>query len=93
MAQRFLVIRAASRLTVREGDSGGRRKLCEIFDQGASPIAEEALRRIAELRRIEVAIAGVTSETRRAVRQARAKPLVDDFAGWLARARSRVSAR
>ena len=71
----------------------GRRKLREIFDRDASPIAEEGLRRIAELYAIEAAIAGMTPEARRAVRQARSKPLVGDFAVWLAGARAKVSAR
>jgi transposase len=71
----------------------GRRKLREIFDRDASPLAEEGLRRIAELYRIEVAIAGMTPEARRAVRQARTKPLVEAFAAWLAGARAKVSAR
>lgn len=71
----------------------GRRKLREIFDRDASPIAEEGLQRIAELYRIEAAIVGMTPEARRAARQARSKPLVEDFAAWLARARATVSAR
>jgi transposase len=71
----------------------GRRKLREIFDRDASPLAEEGLRRIAELYRIEVAIAGMTPEARRAVRPARTKPLVEAFATWLAGARAKVSAR
>ncbi|PKP63406.1 MAG: IS66 family transposase, partial [Alphaproteobacteria bacterium HGW-Alphaproteobacteria-8] len=71
----------------------GRRKLREIFDRDASPIAEEGLRRIAELYAIEAAIAGMTPDARRAVRQVRAKPLVEAFAVRLAGARARVSAR
>ena len=71
----------------------GRRKLREIFDRDASPIAEEGLRRIAELYAIEAAIVGMTPQARRAARQARAKPLVEAFAVWLASARPRVSAR
>jgi len=85
----------------------GRRKLREIFDRfggptvhrtvdssaSPSPIAEEGLRRIAELYAIEAAIAGMTPEARRAVRQARSRPLVEAFAAWLAHARARVSAR
>lgn len=71
----------------------GRRKLREIFDRDASPTAEEGLRRIAELYAIEADIAGMSPEARRTVRQARAKPLVEGFAAWLAGARARVSAR
>ncbi|MFO7856121.1 MAG: IS66 family transposase [Paracoccaceae bacterium] len=71
----------------------GRRKLREIFERDASPLAEEGLRRIAELYAIEAAIAGMTPEARRTVRQARSKPLVEAFAVWLASARAKVSAR
>ncbi len=71
----------------------GRRKLREIFDRYASPIAEEGLRRIADLHAIEAEIAGMALEARRTVRQARTKPLVEAFAAWLAGAHTRVSAR
>lgn len=71
----------------------GRRKLREVFDRDASPIAEEGLRRIAELYRIEAAIAGLTSDARRSVRQERSRPLVEDFGRWLAGQRARVSAK
>jgi len=71
----------------------GRRKLREIFDRDGSPLAEDGLRRIAELYAIEAAVAGMTPEARRAARQARAKPLVEAFAIWLAGARARVSPR
>ncbi len=69
----------------------GRRQLRELFDQDASPIAAEGLRRIAELYRIEAEIVGQTAERRRAVRQERAKPLVLAFGNWLAEARAKLS--
>ena len=69
----------------------GRRELRALFDQDASPIAEEGLRRIAELYRIEALIVGQSPERRRAVRQERTKPLVLAFAAWLAEARSKLS--
>ena len=71
----------------------GRRQLREIFDRDASPIAEEGLRRIAELYAIEAALKGSLPEQRRAVRQARSAPLVEDFGAWLARVRARTSAK
>ncbi len=69
----------------------GRRQLRELFDRDASPIAEEGLRRIAELYRIEAEIAGQSPEQRRAVRQERTKPLVLAFGAWPAAARAKLS--
>lgn len=43
--------------------------------------------------RIEAAIAGLTSDARRSVRQERSRPLVEDFGRWLAGQRARVSAK
>ena len=71
----------------------GRRQLREIFDRDASPIAEEGLRRIAELYAIEAALKGSPPDRRRTVRQARSAPLVEDFGAWLARVRGRTSAK
>jgi transposase len=61
-------------LTLAHCWAHGRRQLRALFDQDASPVAEEGLRRIAELYRIEAEIAGQPPERRRAVRQERAKP-------------------
>ena len=71
----------------------GRRQLREIFDSDASPIAEEGLRRIAELYAIEAALKGRAPKTRRALRQEKAAPLVDAFGAWLAGVRAKVSAK
>lgn len=68
-----------------------RRKLHEIFEKDASPIAGEGLRRIAEFYRIEAEIRGRTPEERRAVRQDRTKPLVEKFGVWLVEQRARIS--
>lgn len=78
-------------LTLAHCWAHGRRQLRALFDQDASPIAEEGLRRIAELYRIEAEIAGQPPERRRAVRQERAKPLVLAFGAWLAAARAKLS--
>jgi transposase len=71
----------------------GRRKLREVFDRDASPMAEEGLRRSAELHRIEAAIAGLPPDARRSVRQTQSKPLVEDLGLWLASARARISTK
>jgi transposase len=60
-----------------------RRKFYEIAQAQASPLAEEALRRMGQLYAIEAAIRGKPPEVRLSVRQARAGPLLDEFNEWL----------
>lgn len=61
-----------------------RRKFYELAKAQASPIAAEALKRIAALYAIEAEIRGQVPEKRRGVREERAGPLLDDFKSWLA---------
>lgn len=68
-----------------------RRKFFEIFDTKKSPIAEAALKRIQALYRIEAEIHGQPADQRKAVRQARSKPLPDAFHTWAAIQRRRLS--
>jgi Transposase IS66 family/IS66 C-terminal element len=60
-----------------------RRKFYEVHQATASPIAAEALRRIAELYAIETTIRGQTAVIRQSVRQARSLPLVGAMKLWL----------
>jgi transposase len=60
-----------------------RRKYFDLFEATTSPIAKEALDRIGALYGIESDIRGKPPEERRAVRQARAGPLLDDLRAWL----------
>lgn len=60
-----------------------RRKFHETHLATKSPVAEEALRRIADLYAIEADIRGQTAECRRAVRDQRSRPLVDALKMWL----------
>jgi transposase len=60
-----------------------RRKYFEIYDSTASPIAFEALERISALYKIEDEIRGKLPDERKAVRQARAAPLLKDLYDWL----------
>lgn len=53
-----------------------RRKYYEVHAATGSPVAAEALRRVAELYEIEARIRGQASEKRRAVRRREARPLV-----------------
>jgi len=70
-----------------------RRRFYEIHQATGSPLAEEALRRIGELYRIEAEIRGCPAEERRAVRQERSRPVVEALHGWLGAQLERVSAR
>src|SRR6185312_10262343 len=53
-----------------------RRKFYEVHEATASPIAAEALRRIAELYAIEATIRGRSAQARKDVRRAKSLPLV-----------------
>jgi transposase len=59
-----------------------RRKLFDIANSTGSPIATEALQRIAELYGIEKSIRGSPPQTRAAVRQEHAKPLFNELLRW-----------
>ncbi|MBJ7408344.1 MAG: IS66 family transposase [Bradyrhizobium sp.] len=67
--------------TAREGRKG----------KPVSPIALEALRRLDALFEIERTINGCSADERRAVRQERSKPLLEDMHAWLLRERETLS--
>jgi len=60
-----------------------RRRFYELATAGPAPIASEALERIAGLYAIENDIRGRNAEERRAVRQDRSRPIIDDLEPWL----------
>ncbi len=60
-----------------------RRKFVDIFAAQGSAIAEEAIKRIAELYAVEKEARGKPPEDRMALRQADAKPIFDDLEEWL----------
>src|SRR3954464_543350 len=68
-----------------------RRPFYELAQSGPAPIAAEALLRIAALYRIEAEIRGRSADERRAVRQARSRPLVEALEPWLREKLSLVS--
>jgi transposase len=70
-----------------------RRRFYEIAKGGSAPIAEEALRRIATLYRVEAQIRGNTAEERQAARQAKSKALVAELKSWLQAQLARASAK
>lgn len=70
-----------------------RRKLHDVAQSGAAPIAQEGLAQIQALYRIEKDLRGQTAEQRHAARQDRSKPIIDAFGVWLTQSRARVSAK
>jgi len=70
-----------------------RRKLVEITRTGRAPIAEEGVKRIGELYRIEAEIRGHDPATRRTARQERSAPIVADLEAWLTHHRARVATK
>jgi len=70
-----------------------RRKLYDVHEATRSPIAEEGLRRIAELYAIERAITGMTAEQRLAARREHAVPKLADLRAWMEEQRRRLSSK
>ena len=60
-----------------------RRKFFDLHQGHASPVAKEALERIAQLYGIEKEIRGRSPAERREVRQARSRPLLEAMHAWL----------
>jgi transposase len=60
-----------------------RRCFYELAAAGPAPIASEALERIAKLYAIESEVRGRNADERRAVRQEKSRPIIDDFEPWL----------
>jgi transposase len=70
-----------------------RRKFFEVHEATGSPIAAEALRRIAELYAIEASIRGCTAGHRQQVRNIYTRPLIDAMKPWLKAELARISGR
>ncbi len=70
-----------------------RRKFFDIHTTNQSPMAAEALRRIAALYEIEAEIRGRPADDRRQARQSRSRPLVEAMHAWLGEQLERVSGR
>lgn len=68
-----------------------RRKFVDVYRAQASPIAAEAISRIAGLYAIESQIRGQSPGERRIIRQAQALPLLHALHAWLEEQRQRVS--
>ncbi|MCB1881341.1 MAG: IS66 family transposase [Gammaproteobacteria bacterium] len=70
-----------------------RRKFYDIVQANASPVAAEAIERIAALYAIEKEIRAKPPDYRRAIREARAGPLLAELKIWLQKQLSMVSAK
>lgn len=70
-----------------------RRKLYEVAQHSTSPIAEEGLKRIAELYEIEVDIRGQSAADRLSVRIENSAPLIENFKQWLDQNLAQVSGK
>jgi transposase len=68
-----------------------RRKFFDLHQGHASPVAKEALERIAQLYGIEKEIRGRSPDDRKEVRQARSRPLLDAMHAWLKATMSKLS--
>lgn len=60
-----------------------RRKFVDIFRSEASAVAEEAIKRIAQLYAVEKAARGLSPDERASLRQRDAKPVFDNIEVWL----------
>jgi transposase len=68
-----------------------RRKFFDVHAAGGSPIAKEALDRIGALYGIEDEARGRPPDERRRLRQAKARPLLDNLYAWLVSAKAKLS--
>jgi hypothetical protein len=60
-----------------------RRKFVDVFKSQGSHVAEQAIKRIAQLYGVEKKARGAPPEQRVALRQAKATPILDDLESWL----------
>jgi len=70
-----------------------RRKFVDVFKSQGLAIAEEAIKRIAALYHIEKEARGLSPEDRAAIRQTKAKPLLDELETWLGAQLPKVSGK
>jgi transposase len=68
-----------------------RRKFHDLYQAHQSPVAKEALERIAQLYGIEKEIRGRSPAERREVRRARSRPLLDSMHTWLKATMAKLS--
>jgi len=88
-----LLKRAAQDVQLAYCWAHARRKLYDVAKASAAPIAQEGLKQIAALYRIEAEIKGQPADMRLATRIERTKPKLADFEKWLTHSRAKVSAK
>ena len=88
-----LLKRPAQDVTLAYCWAHARRKLHDVTQSGAAPIAQEGLAQIQALYRIEKDVCGQIADQRHAMRQERSKPIIDAFEIWLTQSRARVSSK
>ncbi|MDA1325626.1 MAG: IS66 family transposase [Proteobacteria bacterium] len=70
-----------------------RRKFVDVQQSQGSAIAEEAIKRIAQLYAVEKEVRGKPPDERVRIRQANAKPILDELEVWLGAQLRRISAK
>jgi transposase len=70
-----------------------RRKFFDVHAATQSPLATEALQRIAALYRIEATMRGQSPDVRLAARRAHSAPLFTDLKDWLEKTQARISGK
>lgn len=88
-----LLKRPAQDVTLAYCWAHARRKLHDVTQSGAAPIAQEGLAQIQALYRLEKDLRSITADQRHAARQERSKPIIDAFEFWLAQNRAHVSVK
>ncbi len=88
-----LLKRPAQDVTLAYCWAHARRKLHDVAQSGAAPIAQEGLAQIQALYRIEKDVRGLSADQRYAARQEHSKPIIDNFELWLTQNHARVSAK
>ena len=88
-----LLKRPAQDVTLAYCWAHARRKLHDVTQSGAAPIAQEGLAQIQALYRIEKDLRGLPADQRSAARQKRSRPIIDAFELWLSQSRDRVSSK
>lgn len=68
-----------------------RRKFHDLYQTNASPIAQQALLLIGHLYGIEQETRDLTPDQRKAIRQAKAKPIIDRLHGWMLLQKSKAT--
>lgn len=88
-----LLKRPAQDVTLAYCGAHARRKLHDVTQSDAAPIAQEGLAQIQALYRIEQDLRSLSADQRHTARQERSKPIINTFEIWLAQSRARVSAK